>query len=192
MRIMAEQLERLGIEPTPEDLERHLLLAYDYAEDLEVDVDGAYLEWSDGWLRRLREANASTARYERRAFDRVLGDVRMLLAARAYRTIGWSAFRGYVFSTLPLGLGSSQTRARAAPGVRLRPAARARGGTAAVLRCRCARIDGGPDRRAPHTASRSPRRRPRNRALASSRPVSPPEGCGARCSSHLPVGIVVP
>jgi len=111
MRIMAEQLQRLGLEPDEQDLKRHLLLAYDSADAVGVPIDSVYLEWSEAWLARLREANAATRRYEVGAFDRVLGDIRLLLALRSYKQLGWPPLRRYLAGSLPWGLGSSQNRA---------------------------------------------------------------------------------
>ncbi len=111
MRIMREQLERMGVAPSEDDLWGHLLLAHDSAEGPGRSVDAAYLDWADDWLVGLRRANARTRRYEPRAFDRVLGDTRLVLALRAHKRLGWQAFRRYLTAPLPKGLGSSQSRA---------------------------------------------------------------------------------
>lgn len=49
------QLERLGLDPTKEELERHFLLPN--LKPFRYNPDAAYLDWVEDWLARLNEAN---------------------------------------------------------------------------------------------------------------------------------------
>ncbi len=113
MRIMGELLALLGIDPSEEELQRHLMLSHESAEAFGLRVDEGFLDWSEAWLARLRQANASSGRYEPRAFDNVLGDVRLLLVLRARGEVRRSALRRYLTRRLPTGLWSSQSLAGA-------------------------------------------------------------------------------
>ncbi|MDJ0847529.1 MAG: glycosyltransferase family A protein [Myxococcota bacterium] len=111
MRIMSELLAPLGIEPSEDELRRHLMLSHESAEEYGLRLDSAFMDWSEAWLARLRQANSETGRYEPSAFDSVLGDVRLLLALRGRKTMGWSAVSRFLTRPLPRGLLSSQSRA---------------------------------------------------------------------------------
>jgi len=53
------QLKRLGIDPTPKELERHFLLPN--LKPFRYNPDTVYLDWLEGWLARIKEANRSSA-----------------------------------------------------------------------------------------------------------------------------------
>jgi glycosyltransferase involved in cell wall biosynthesis len=70
-RILARQLEALGVDFGPEDLGRHFLLPR--PNQRSEPPDPAYLEWAEAWCLRLLAANARRPRCEPRALRRALG-----------------------------------------------------------------------------------------------------------------------
>ncbi len=81
--IVRDQLRALGLEPSAEDLARHLRAIRCLKRTGESDQ--ALLEWASEWLGRLRRANERTARYPEPAFSRALG--------RFWRGLWWR-YRG--------------------------------------------------------------------------------------------------
>lgn len=70
-RILAGQLEALGVDFDAEDLARHFALAR--PNQLARPPDPAYLAWAEAWCLRLLAANARRPRYEPVALQRGLG-----------------------------------------------------------------------------------------------------------------------
>lgn len=62
MALAKPMLVRLGLDPSADELERHVLLGR--ATFQEAAVDAGFLVWARGWLDRIRDAND-----ERRVFD---------------------------------------------------------------------------------------------------------------------------
>ena len=110
MRIMSERLQTLGIDPTEDELRRHFLLCNRRDSESDPKIDADYLDWSQTWLQRLRDANLKTKQYKPRDFDQVVGDVRMLLALNVRGKAGLIALFRYLTHPLPKGLFSSQSR----------------------------------------------------------------------------------
>jgi hypothetical protein len=110
MRIMSERLQTLGIDPTRDELRRHFLLCNRRDPKSDPQIDADYLDWSQTWLQRLRDANVKTKQYKPRDFDRVVGDVRLLLALNIRGKNGLIALFRYLTHPLPRGLTSSQSR----------------------------------------------------------------------------------
>lgn len=101
MKIMAAQLDPLGVKYTAEDLQRHLALAH---KNTGPKIDRAYLEWAASWLSELRAANRLSRRYEATAFDRVIGEVWLALCLRGLKRAGAGAVSSYFRAGLPKGL----------------------------------------------------------------------------------------
>ena len=83
--IVASQLERLGVEFDASDLDPHLTLSR--MRKLGFTPDAEYLDWAEGWLVGIDEANRRTGRYEERALRRALGE-KWLRACWAARRAG--------------------------------------------------------------------------------------------------------
>lgn len=66
--LFGDLLERLGIEPTDEELDRHIRLG----RINKTPVNREFLEWSRHWLGRIVEANRDRRIYEDRALDRTV------------------------------------------------------------------------------------------------------------------------
>lgn len=64
--IASEQLQVLGVDASPADLERHLALSRKGAP-----VDEDFLDWSRDWFERLCEANRKSHTYDSRALQRI-------------------------------------------------------------------------------------------------------------------------
>ncbi len=77
--LLGEQLRRLGIDPDPEDLNRHILLGRTRGAPLGLE----FLDWSDDWLQGILRANQSRRVYDDRGLDYAVGFVwrRACLAA---------------------------------------------------------------------------------------------------------------
>jgi len=73
MAIQAAVLEQLDIAADEQDVLRHYLLTQKTSTDAGDPV--AYLEWAEGWLRGLAEANSKKRRFDPQAFRRVLGAI---------------------------------------------------------------------------------------------------------------------
>lgn len=71
-RILAGQLDRLGLRWDADDLELHFQLGRPASWHKPTADE---LPRAEAWLTRLAEANAATGRYDAAAFDRVLGEV---------------------------------------------------------------------------------------------------------------------
>lgn len=105
-RVVAYQLEGLGLEFGEDDLRRHLLLKNPRGPE----VDAAFVDWAEDWLLRLREANLRRPLYPEPHFGRALGErwLRVLWAARS-RTE--RAERRFARSPLVAGACASAARA---------------------------------------------------------------------------------
>ena len=88
--IIASQLASLGLEFSPEDLERHFLLRRMKSDHFVPDR--AYLEWASAWLVRLRSANRGTSVYPQRAFARVVAETWLRACRRGSEELGWVAW----------------------------------------------------------------------------------------------------
>jgi glycosyltransferase involved in cell wall biosynthesis len=77
--LLGEQLRRLGIEPSAENLDRHILLGRTRGAALNRE----FLEWSERWLKTILSANRSRQVYDARGLDYAVGFVwrRACLAA---------------------------------------------------------------------------------------------------------------
>lgn len=104
MQIMADQLSQLGLEPSEDELRRHLLLAHKTAASDALQHDQAYLGWAGDWLERLRQRNRITRRYAEPAFDRVIGEIWLGVCLRGAGKLGARALFSYARSSLPKGL----------------------------------------------------------------------------------------
>lgn len=71
LRIVAAQLEALGVDATPEDLDRHFMLPR--LNQLDAPSDPTFVEWTEDWCQRLVDANAAHPVYEPRALRSALG-----------------------------------------------------------------------------------------------------------------------
>jgi glycosyltransferase involved in cell wall biosynthesis len=126
-RIMARQLDRLGVAHDDADLANHALLARPRTQNVPTR---AYLAWARDWLHRLEAANAAAGVHEAEAFRRVLGEVwlaQCLKAAPAVRpaavwsTLARADLRGRLRDGLrgalssADGAGSAGSAARPAP-----------------------------------------------------------------------------
>ncbi|GAB3680128.1 glycosyltransferase family 2 protein [Salinisphaera aquimarina] len=71
LAIFADQLDALGIDFDDQDLEHHYVLRRMHKEAFRPDH--AYLDWTESWFTRLREANAARGLYPEPAFSAALG-----------------------------------------------------------------------------------------------------------------------
>jgi glycosyltransferase involved in cell wall biosynthesis len=71
LQIAARQIEALGIDAEPEDLERHFRLPRLNKQGATPDLE--FLEWAEDWCRRLAEANDAQAIYEPQVLRQTLG-----------------------------------------------------------------------------------------------------------------------
>ncbi len=69
-RIAARQIEALGVDASPEDLDRHFHLPRLNVRDATPDL--GFLEWAEDWCRRLAQANDARPIYEPRFLRRTL------------------------------------------------------------------------------------------------------------------------
>ena len=67
LAIFADQLDALGIDFDDQDLEHHYVLRRMHKEAFRPDH--AYLDWTESWFTRLREANAARGLYPEPAFS---------------------------------------------------------------------------------------------------------------------------
>jgi glycosyltransferase involved in cell wall biosynthesis len=112
LEIMGPQLDKLGIDFTDADLERHFFLTPKRSGGGRFRPDAAYLAWAADWLCRLREANRQTGRYDSAAFERVLGTLWYRLCKRpaaGSRAAAWKQFwrpplRNWAFTSLWSGV----------------------------------------------------------------------------------------
>lgn len=79
MRLVAEQLDRLGVTHEADDLTHHLELS----KSRGLRPDGELVRWAEGWLPRLRGANRVQQLYPEPAFTRALGARWWKLCTRA-------------------------------------------------------------------------------------------------------------
>jgi glycosyltransferase involved in cell wall biosynthesis len=70
-RIVGRQIEALGVDATPEDLDRHFRLPRLNKQDERPDLE--FVRWAEDWSQRLAAANESQPVYEPEALRRMLG-----------------------------------------------------------------------------------------------------------------------
>jgi glycosyltransferase involved in cell wall biosynthesis len=99
--IVGRQLRALGIEFTDGDLDGHLLLRGMRKQGFRPDR--AYLDWAEGWLSKLRTANADGHLFPEPAFSRLLGTLWLKACWQASGTMGWRAWRRFLASPLRTG-----------------------------------------------------------------------------------------
>jgi glycosyltransferase involved in cell wall biosynthesis len=124
-QIVAHQIACLGLDATPENVDRHYALPRLSKPKLRrqgtaVAADRAYLDWAEGWLRGLAAANRDKGIYDPRALDHLLGWFWFRTAFKVSRAEGmgvWRAFWGSPLARLtPSGLAVRLRRSTAAPG----------------------------------------------------------------------------
>ena len=103
--IIGYQLERLGVRFTQEDLARHYALPRLgkrklVNQGIGVAPDRALLDWAEGWLSGLIEANRRTARYDALALGRLAGWLWVRTSWRVARAEGGPTWRGFARSPL--------------------------------------------------------------------------------------------
>lgn len=104
--IFRTQLTALGIACTPQDVAQHAWLCRRPPGPAQRWVpDQAYLEWAAQWLARLLKANWQAHCYPPRELDRVIRQRWFKLCRRAYRSLGWRAWRCYWQAPLRAGFG---------------------------------------------------------------------------------------
>lgn len=109
MRLFGASLEELGMEFTGEDLRRHVLLGN--PKHWRFTPDAGFLDWTEDWLRRLREANAGSGRLDRSALAFATGFFWMLACHAARPALGHAgAARRFFGSALMPALASSRAR----------------------------------------------------------------------------------
>jgi hypothetical protein len=96
-RLRREQIERLGIAPSPEELATHEAIGAARIEPSRIFVAGA-----EAWLCRLRDANRQAGVYDELALARALGE-RWYVVCRHSTTLGPWAWRAFWRSPLAHG-----------------------------------------------------------------------------------------
>jgi glycosyltransferase involved in cell wall biosynthesis len=99
--IYASQLRALGVPFTDLDLERHFLLRSMRTQKFTPDL--VYLEWAEGWLLRLQEANQLVRCYPEPAFSEILSRFWFKVCWQATASLGWTAWRRFCRSPLRKG-----------------------------------------------------------------------------------------
>lgn len=85
-RIVAQQLDELGLAYTSEDLEYHyFLLSRKRHGGSRPCLDGEYMAWASDWLERIVSANRQTRCYDDRALKEICGLMWLKLQSRALR-----------------------------------------------------------------------------------------------------------
>jgi hypothetical protein len=124
-QIIGYQVERLGLAATPDNLDRHYALPRLSKPKLRrqgtaVTADRAYLDWADGWLRAIAEANRDKGVYDPRALDYLLGWFWFRTAFKVSRAEGIGVWRAFWRSPLarlaPTGVAVRLRRSATAPG----------------------------------------------------------------------------
>lgn len=99
--IVARQLRSLGVAFTADDVERHLLLRSMRKQGFRPDRK--YLDWAEGWLGKLRAANAGGRHFPEPAFSQIIGTLWLKACWHAAGTVGWRAWRRFLASPLRTG-----------------------------------------------------------------------------------------
>ncbi|WP_372723368.1 glycosyltransferase family 2 protein [Immundisolibacter sp.] len=89
--LVREMLLRLGVEPSDEDLRKHIALAAKVYDGERLYADADYLEWASRWLSRLLAANRDASVYPQDALQQTAASVWLALCLRARRRIGPTA-----------------------------------------------------------------------------------------------------
>jgi glycosyltransferase involved in cell wall biosynthesis len=106
--LITPTLQDLGVDATPEDRQRHVLLGLANLQDLAVEED--FLIWARSWLSRLLEANARTKMFDEGALD-TASDYFWFLACRAMAPkIGRAEAIKSLFKRVPTSLLESNSR----------------------------------------------------------------------------------
>ncbi|GAA4038208.1 glycosyltransferase [Sphingomonas rosea] len=77
-RISARFLDAMGVDHSPEDLRRHVLLGGSFNNAICDEL----LAWAEGWLRRLKEANRASRLFDEAAFAACIDRVYIKAARR--------------------------------------------------------------------------------------------------------------
>ena len=99
------QLAELGVTFDERDVERHYTLAR--IKTLAFRPDQEYVEWAEGWFRKLEEANSRSSRYSTRSLARVLGTMWFKVCWHASATAGWSVWGRFFRSPMCKGAWAS-------------------------------------------------------------------------------------
>jgi glycosyltransferase involved in cell wall biosynthesis len=106
VRIAERQLTALGVSFDEEDLARHCRLMR--MKGKEWREHPTFLDWAEGWLERLQQANARAEIYSQRALASVFGQVWFYSCLHASGTIGRrKALSRFARSPLRKGVGAS-------------------------------------------------------------------------------------
>jgi glycosyltransferase involved in cell wall biosynthesis len=106
--IVSAQLIDLGVEFTPTDLDRHLLLSF--RKKFQFIPDRQYLLWAEAWLQQLQAANQHTLCYPEQSLALVVGEVWLKVCRRASCVMGWTAWRQFWQSPLSKAIWPSLKR----------------------------------------------------------------------------------
>ena len=90
-QLFATQLAELGMKFSDSELDRHFLLLR--MKSAQGTPDLSYLEWAEGWLRRLQEANQRSGCYPQPAFSQVLAEVWLAVCWQTAARIGFFVLR---------------------------------------------------------------------------------------------------
>jgi len=93
-KIDSENIKKLKIEATPEEMQIHRGLAF-----LRFSADENFFDKADLWLRKLYQANCLIKIYPEPAFTEILGE-RWFLVCSQLTDLGWVAYRNYWKSPL--------------------------------------------------------------------------------------------
>ena len=115
LKVLADQLDRLGVGYTDMELENHYLLRRMHKEGFWPDR--SYVLWARQWLKRLKKANKLNNIYPEPAFSRVLGLFWLKTCARGFRHEKGIAIKSLLKTRLALGapgglFAEAQTRLR--------------------------------------------------------------------------------
>ena len=103
--IVGRQLTALGVTYTEADLDPHLTLSR--MRKLHFTPDHDYLQWAEGWLLKLQQANFRTQRYSERAFARTVSEKWMQACWAAWVGMRWTAWKYFLRSPLRRSAGDT-------------------------------------------------------------------------------------
>jgi glycosyltransferase involved in cell wall biosynthesis len=103
-RVRLKQLENLGIQPTTAEFELHQAISQG---QFQSTTD--FVQRSEAWLNKLKEANGRSSIYPEPTFSRVLGEY-WYFVCRAATRLGWWAWCAYWQSPLAAGCALSWKR----------------------------------------------------------------------------------
>ncbi|MCT7961883.1 glycosyltransferase [Laspinema sp. D1] len=95
-------LNRLGINPTEEELEMH-----NSFRTLRFPVNQNYIQQAEAWLSRIQIANKETGTYDESALEKIIGQ-RWFLLCNAATDLGWSIWKRFWQSPLSQGANLSK------------------------------------------------------------------------------------